>query len=66
MSELELIRAKTVVINVIKKRIDDINKDLEKYGEGWPMVRENCKINKLKLSNLQTEICIGLDKEFEK
>ena len=63
MKEMDLVKSKIVVCNTIDIRVDEINKDIGKYGELTRFSNEN---KKLMLSNLKTEICINLDNEFKK
>lgn len=46
MTEIDLVRAKTVVMNAIAGRIDKIDKEMEKY-KGVGMLDQMCKTEKL-------------------
>ncbi len=63
MGEITLLRAKRVVCEIINNRIANVMKDYEEYND--VMIRNSCKLEKLQLSNLRTEICLALDREVE-
>lgn len=65
MGKITLVNVKTVVLETIDKRIAELNKEAEKYGE-IKIIKKTIDVEKLKLSNLKTEICLNLDAEFEK
>ncbi len=64
MDEITLIKVKTIVIGTIQGKIYNINKEIDRY-KGMTMTKKICEVEKLKLDNLKTEICLSLDNEFK-
>lgn len=64
IDEIVLVAAKRVAIAAIDKRMERLTKDEEEFSV-MPLLAKQCSVEKLKLSNLKTEICIGLDNEFD-